>query len=521
MPPCGGSSHDRHHGNRLSTNSADDLATTETGWRRRYPDVHSLYGNRLTILGGLWCDEAVPFTNAVDDDRLLPADATSRAIARRIYAETAMMPVISPHGHVSAESLASNQPFADPSSLFVTNDHYVTRLLHASGIPLADLGLGESEVDPRSIWRRFCSNWDVFDGTATGGWLSWELRDLFGIEGRLTADNADQTYDDISDQLTRPAMRPRALLSRFDVRILATTDDPLFDLDPHRELAGASTRVVPTFRPDRYLDPESEAWPTDVEALVSAHGQTLDYHGYREALRLSRLAFRGSGATSTDHGVTAPIALRVPEEEARALFDAALTRVATPVDCHVFRAHMLYEMARMSVEDGLVMSIHAGVLRNHHGPTHRRFGPDTGSDVPVPTSFVEGLRPILEDFGVSEGFHLVLFTVDESAWSRELAPLAGFYPSVFIGAPWWFLDAPDAMLRFRSAVTETAGFTKYSGFIDDTRALCSIRARHDVARRVDAAFLARYVMEGRLSEDRAIDIATNTVDELPRRVFKL
>ena len=145
--------------------------------------------------------------------------------------------------------------------------------------------------------------------------------------------------------------------------------------------------------------------------------------------------------------------------------------------------------------------------RNHHRPTYERFGPDTGHDIPIRVEFTDGLRPLLERFGTHPGFHLVAFTVDETVWSRELAPLAGFYPSVYVGVPWWFLDAPDAIRRFRAAVTETAGFSRTSGFVDDTRAFCSIPARHDMSRRVDAGVLARLVAEHRLDEDEAVETA--------------
>jgi glucuronate isomerase len=185
------------------------------------------------------------------------------------------------------------------------------------------------------------------------------------------------------------------------------------------------------------------------------------------------------------------------------------------------RRHLLLEMARMSCDDGLVMTLHPGVRRGHHGPTTAAFGPDTGNDIPIRAEFTDALRPLLERYGTHPGFHLVVFTVDETVFSRELAPLAGFYPTLYVGVPWWFLDAPEAIRRFRAAVTETAGFSRTSGFVDDTRAFCSIPARHDMSRRIDAGWLSQLVAEHRLDEDEAADTALDLVSGRPREVFKL
>jgi glucuronate isomerase len=475
----------------------------------------------------LWSDEAVPENLTVGYDRLFPADPATRAVARRLYDAVSDLPIISPHGHVDPRTIDGTLPLGDPASLFVTPDHYVTRLLHANGSPLDRLrGARGEEIPPaREIWRRFCTDWDVFDGTASGYWIAAELSGVFGVTERPCASNADRLFDALTARLAEPAFHPKALLQAFNIELLATTDDPLDDLTIHDAIAAdpsVATRVIPTFRPDAYLDPSQPTWEERVASLAQWSGSAAgDYDGYISALEARRRYFIAKGAVSADHGVLSPLTVKLDRAEAAGLYERALRGMATDREIDIFRAHMLYEMARMSVADGLVMTVHAGVLRNHHTPTFNRFGADAGCDLPIPTTFVEGLRAVLDDFGTVDDFHLVLFTVDETTWSRELAPLAGFYPSVFIGAPWWFLDAPDAMLRFRSAVTETAGFTRVSGFIDDTRALCSIPARHDASRRVDAAFLGRLVVEGRLTEDRARCIAIDSVDSLPRRVFKL
>ncbi|MFP3466502.1 glucuronate isomerase [Leifsonia sp. SIMBA_070] len=469
-----------------------------------------------------------------DPDRLLPADPTTRGLARELYQRVAAAPIISPHGHVPVEWLAEDRPFSDPADLLVTHDHYVTRLLHAAGVDLRDLGVGtetdpraaadgRAAADPRAIWRLLAEHWHLFAGTASGYWLEDGLATVLGIDEALTPESADDVYDEIAARLAEPEFRPRALFRRFGIEVLATTDDPLDDLSAHDALrdSGLGGRVLPTFRPDRYLDPDVRGFAENVGRLLGATGQPTTFAGYLAALEARRRHFIEHGAVSADHGVEEPVTFDLEPEDAERLFSLVLAGAADADERRVFRGHMLFQMARMSVEDGLVMTVHAGVVRNHHTPTFHAFGADTGHDIPSRTDFVHGLRPLLQRFGNSDGFHLVLFAVDETVYSREIAPLAGFYRSVHIGAPWWFLDAPDAIARFRSAVTETAGFFRGSGFIDDTRAFLSIPVRHDTARRADAAFLARYVAEGRITLDAAERIADELVGPLPKRVFKL
>jgi glucuronate isomerase len=468
----------------------------------------------------------MPTDIAHHPDRLLPADPTTRAVARRLLEHTQDLPIISPHGHVDPRLLLDNQPFPDPTQLLISPDHYVTRLMHANGVDLGQLRVGGStDASAREAWRLFCSHWNDFDGTASGYWLREEFSTVFGVDdASINTENADAIYDQLTERIAREDMRPRALFERFNIEVLATTDDPVDDLEAHRLLRDDPTftgRVLPTFRPDAYvtLGPQ---FADRVQSLLAAAGISgTDFASYLGALQSRRQYFVDHGAVSADHGALTPRTLRMDPAEAQRLFAKGLAGTATPEEARAFEAHMLYQMARMSTEDGLVMTIHPGVHRNTHPDTLRRFGPDTGHDIPFGVDYSTGLRHILEDFGTTPGFHLIPFTIDETVFSREIAPLAGFYPSVFIGAPWWFLDAPDAMNRFREAVTETAGFTRGSGFIDDTRAFCSIPARHDASRRVDAGYLARLVSEHRLNEDRAVEIAIDLVDGSPRRAFKL
>jgi glucuronate isomerase len=461
-------------------------------------------------------------------DRLLPAEPGVRAIARRLYEQVRGLPVISPHGHVDPRLLLADELFPDPAALLVTPDHYVTRLLHADGIELETLGIGQGPLSAdaaRQVWRLLCERWQNYRGTPVRYWLEAELAEIFHVTLRPSARTADAIYDQVAGCLADPAYRPRALFERFGIEVLATTDDPCSDLAAHSALAADPTwhgRVIPTFRPDRYLEAAEPGWPDAVSRLAAAAAvDTGDFAGYLRALRERRRYFLAHGAVSADH--SHPDVRTDPLEPAAAarIYRAALAGKATFAEVTAFRRHMLLEMARMSCEDGLVMTLHPGVRRGHHRPTFEALGPDSGHDIPIRIEFTDALRPLLERYGTQPGFHLVVFTVDETVWSRELAPLAGFYPSVYVGVPWWFLDAPDAIGRFRAAVTETAGFTRTSGFVDDTRAFCSIPARHDMSRRVEAGFLARLVAEHRLGEDEAAETLIDLVAGQPRAVFKL
>ena len=461
-------------------------------------------------------------------DRLFPADPGVRALAKELHASVAAAPIISPHGHIDAAMLADDTPFTDPTSLLISPDHYVFRLLHAAGVPLSSLGVGGVSMSPaesRSAWRLLCAHWSVFAGTPVRYWFEVALASVFGIIARPSAANADALYDEINALLATPAFRPRALYERFGIDVLATTDDPCDPLSAHAFLAadGAwSGRVLPTFRPDRYLDPGAAGWAAAVELLGETTGiPTGSYEGFIAALEDRRRYFSAHGAVSADHSAVDVGTEPLSRADASRIFRVALSGHGSAAEATAFRRHMTSEMARMSCDDGLVMTLHPGVLRNHHAPTFAAFGADSGNDIPVAVEFTRALQPLLSRYGTHPGFHLVLFTMDETVFSREIAPLAGFYPSVYVGAPWWFLDAPDAIRRFRAAVTETVGFARTSGFIDDTRAFLSIPARHDMSRRIDSGYLAGLVAEHRLAEDEAFAIAHDLVSTNPRRVFKL
>ncbi len=460
--------------------------------------------------------------------RLFPADPGVRRIAAFLYGGVKELPIISPHGHVPAHWLAEDVAFADPTSLLVTPDHYVNRLLHAHGVSLSDLGVGRraiSEADSRAAFKIVCTHWDVYRGTPVRYWLDAQLADIFGVTVRPSAATADLVYDQIADCLRRPEFGPRALYQSFGIELLATTDDPCDDLGFHRQLRDDpawSSRVIPTFRPDRYLEPSGPTWIDDIERLAEVSGiETGEYRGFIAALEDRRRYFKEHGAVSSDHSHADARTDWLEESEAAQLYTLARKGEATEVEATALRRHLVSEMARMACDDGLVMTMHPAVRRNHHRATWEGFGADVGGDIPIRVEFTDALRPLLNRYGTHPDFQLVIFTLDETTFSTEIGPLAGFYPSVFAGAPWWFIDAPEAIRRFRSSITESAGFAKTSGFIDDTRAFCSIPARHDMSRRIDAGFVAQLVAEHRLDEDEAPQVMHDLVVTNPRRAFKL
>ncbi len=472
----------------------------------------------------------VDATLTLHPDRALPAEPGVRAIAREIYGSVADLPIVSMHGHVPVEWFAEDRPFSDPAELLVVPDHYVVRMFVSQGARPEDLGVRPidpaapaAETDPREIWRRFCAGWKHFRGTPSRFWLEHELVQIFGVREVPSEATADAIYDRIESVLREDSFRPRALLDRFNIETLATTDNAWDTLDAHAALAadGLGRRVLPTFRPDAVCHLDRPTWVDDVDLLGAAAGVDVStYAGFLEALRVQRARFVAAGALATDHGHLGVDTTPLDEAEAARLYAAARTGRTTSAGARAFAGHMLFQMAAMSAEDGLVMQIHPGVLRDFDQAVHRRLGPDKGYDIPLAVDYARGVRPMLEAFGHHPNFRTILFTIDETVYSRELAPLAGVFPSVRLGAPWWFLDAPDAMRRFREAVTETAGFANMSGFVDDTRAFCSIPARHDLARRVDAGYLARLVAEHRLTLDEAVDTAADLAYHLPRLAYR-
>ena len=468
-------------------------------------------------------------TSLLHAERLFPADSKTRAIAERLYKSVEALPLLSPHGHTSAVWFAENKAFPDPTELLIRPDHYIFRMLYSQGISLEALGIPDHDgkiaaVDPQEVWRLFAANYFLFRGTPTRLWLDTSFSQLFGMDERLCAENANAFYDSIARQLKEPAFRPRALYESFRLAVLSTTDSPMDSLEDHQAIraSGWKGMVLPTFRPDSVIDTEFAGFQGNLKKLGELTGEDISgWSGYLNALRKRRAFFKENGATATDHGHltarTADLSLR----EAEDLYARIYGGTFSSKDTILFQAQMLTEMAGMSVEDGLTMQLHPGAIRNHNPGVYAKFGRDKGADIPSTTEYVRSLQPLLAKFGNDSRLTLILFTLDETTYSRELAPLAGHYPAVYLGPAWWFHDSPEGMMRFREQATETAGFYNTVGFNDDTRAFLSIPARHDVARRVDASFLARLVAEHRLEEAEAHEVIADLTDRLVRKAYKL
>ncbi len=463
------------------------------------------------------------------DDLLFPAGAGARDLARDLYGTVRDLPILSPHGHTDPRWYALNEPFPDPAQLLVVPDHYIFRMLFSQGVRLEDLGIptldGASvETDGRIIWRRFAEHYHLFRGTPTRLWFDFTLERLFGIEEPLSASTADGHYDKIAALLATEDYRPRALFKRFGIEAIATTEGALDDLRWHRMIrdSGWDGRVVTAYRPDSVVDPDFESFAANLDSLGEITGcDTGTWAGYLDAHRKRRAYFTTFGATSSDHGHPTAETANLSEAEAKSLFDRIRRGAGDKGDRRLFRAQMLTEMAKMSLDDGLVMQIHPGSWRNHSPSVMTRFGRDKGFDIPTRTDYVAALKPLLDAVGTERALSVIVFTLDESSYARELAPLAGVYPALKLGPAWWFHDSPEGMRRFRELTTETAGFYNTVGFNDDTRAFPSIPARHDVARRVDCAFLARLVSEHRLRPDEAYELAQELAYTLPKKAYRL
>jgi glucuronate isomerase len=445
-----------------------------------------------------------------------------------LYETVRDLPILSPHGHTDPRWFAENKPFPNPAALFIQPDHYIFRMLYSQGISLESLGIpqtdGKENADPREVWRIFARNYYLFRGTPTRLWLDYAFSQLFGLNDRLSPANADEFYEVIAKKLQTPEFLPRALFDRFNIEVLSTTDAAFDSLEYHQAIraSGWKGRVLPTFRPDAVVDAEYIGFQGNLKKLGEVSGiDVSDWKGYLTALRSRRAFFKKNGATATDHGHLTAQTADLSLAEAERLYQRIFTGRTQPGDVELFQAQMLTEMAGMSVEDGLTMQLHPGAVRNYNKVVYEKFGRDKGADIPAATEYVRALQPLLGKYGNEPNFTLILFTLDETTFTRELAPLAGHFPAVKLGPPWWFLDSPEGMMRFRETATETAGFYNTVGFNDDTRAFLSIPARHDVARRVDSAFLARLVAEGRLDEAEAFEVVKDLAVNLVRKAYRL
>lgn len=467
--------------------------------------------------------------SSLHPDRLFSSDPKQRAIARELYQSIKALPIISPHGHTDPRWFADNKAFANASELLIQPDHYLLRMLYSQGLTMAQLGLNSASVNeatssPSEVWQHFADHYHLFYGTPTRLWMDHVFSEVFGIEQRLDSDSAQTIYERINQQLASPEFLPRSLFERFNIEVIATTESPLDPLLAHQKLQADpwTGRVITAFRPDPVVDPEYEGFANNIAELAALSGEACDdYSGYLKALRNRREFFKSLGATSTDHGHPSAFTADLDRQQCENLYQDALKGELSPQQAEQFRGQLLTEMASMSLDDGLVMQIHPGVYRNHNPSLFQHYGRDKGADLPLPGEFIRNLKPLLDRFGNEPSFSLILFTLDESTYARELAPLAGHYPAVKVGPAWWFHDSPEGMLRYRQQITETAGFYNTVGFNDDTRAFLSIPARHDVARRMDCRYLAQLVAEHRLELDQAQQLAVDLTYTLAKQAYKL
>jgi glucuronate isomerase len=462
-------------------------------------------------------------------DRCFDANEAQRDVARQLYSTVKDLPLVSPHGHVAPALLAEpDATLGSPADLFIIPDHYVFRMLYSQGVPMEDLGVPTEdgtpvETDHRRIWQRFAEHFFLFRGTPTGLWLQDELINVFGVDEPLNGDTAQHIYDHLETQLAKPEFAPRALLKQFNIEVLSTTDAATDSLEHHRRMHEDGLHLVrPTFRPDAVVNVQTPNWRANIDRLSDVSGiDVTGYASFIQALEARRAFFKELGGFATDHAAVTPYTMRLSDQEAETIFHRALQGNVTDDDGARFGAHMLMELARMSVDDGLVMQLHAGSVRNHNDAIFRRFGLDKGADIPQHTEWTHNLQPLLNAYGNDPRFRLILFTLDESTYSRELAPLAGHYPAVLLGPPWWFYDSVNGMRRYLDLVIETTGVQNTAGFNDDTRAFASIPARHDVWRRVTCNWVAGLVVQGLVGEDDALEMAHDFAYRLAKRAYKL
>ncbi len=466
---------------------------------------------------------------SLNPDRLFPIEASTRSIAKQLYSEIKDLPIVSPHGHTDPKWFAENHHFKDPTELLIKPDHYIFRMLYSQGIDLDTLGIttadGQTtETDSRKIWSIFARHYFLFRGTPSRLWFDYVFQHVFSMELVLCEETADDYYDKISEKLASDAFKPRVLFDAFNIDVLVTTESPLDTLEYHIKIKNDtwSGRVLTAFRPDPVVDPEFENFSENVKQLGEITGEDVEkFEGYLAALRQRREYFKSHGATSTDHGHPSALTCDLDQQQKQHLLNQALSGEISPENAELFRGQMLTEMAGMSIDDGLVMQIHPGSHRNHNTFIFNKFGRDKGADMPTSTEYVQNLSALLNKFGNDKRLNIILFTLDETTYSRELAPLAGHYPCLKLGPAWWFHDSPEGMLRFRQQTTETAGFYNTVGFNDDTRAFLSIPARHDVARRMDCYYLSTLVAEGRLDQNDACELAIDLSYNLAKQAYKL
>ena len=462
------------------------------------------------------------------ENRYFSSDSAQNKAAAALYETVKDLPLICPHGHVDPRLFADpDYRFGSPVDLLIIPDHYIFRMLYSQGISLESIGIAPQASAPRDhrlIWQMIGDHWHLFQATPTGVWMRDELRDVFGISQKLNSANAQAIYDALDAKLQSDDFRPRRLFDRFNIEVLATTDAATDSLRHHQAIQDSDwgRRVIPTFRPDAVVSLDRADWRGHIDRLSETAGvHVKDYNSYIHALENRRRFFKSMGATAADHAALTAYTEVLSAAEAESIFQRALKGQSAAEDAARFTGHMMIEMARMSAEDGLVMQIHVGSYRNHNPQIHARHGPDMGADMPIRCEFTKNLKPLLDRYGNHPRLTLILFALDESSYSRELAPLAGHYPILRLGPPWWFFDSWLGIQRFLDAVVETAGIYNLVGFNDDTRAYPSIPARHDLWRRACADWLAHQVLRGFIDDEDARQMIRALAYDLAKQTYKL
>ena len=463
-------------------------------------------------------------------DRFFSPDPGQRSAARELYASVKDLPLVCPHGHVDPRLFADPEyQFGSPTELLLVPDHYIFRMLYSQGIELEALAIprqdGEvTEKDHRKAWQLFADHFHLFRGTPTGMWLNDEFANVFGVTEKLNSGNAQEIYDHIDTQLKTSAFKPRRMFETFNIEVLSTTDVATDTLEHHKAIQESDWkgRVIPAFRPDAAINLDFPDWHANLQKLETITQQSIiDLSTFIAAIETRRSFFIEMGATATDHAALTALTLDLTTTEADTIFQRALREEVTSDDATRFTAYMLIEMARMSVEDGLVMQLHVGSYRNHNPKLFSKFGRDMGADIPIASEFTQNLKPLLDKFGADPRLTLVLFNLDETTYARELAPLAGHYPALKLGPPWWFHDSLNGMRRYFDQVMETAGIYNTAGFNDDTRAFPSIPARHDLWRRIACDWVAELLVRHIIDENEAHEMARALAYDLAKDVYKL
>lgn len=429
-------------------------------------------------------------------------------IAQDLFESVGELPLICPHGHVPPQLFSTeNEKFDNPAELFITSDHYVLRMLLSQGVRCQDLGIqgvsDESYISaPEQIWQIFCDHYHLFDGTPTGLWIENILAMVFGIMKKPDSENAIELYQQMAQSLRSASFNLRKLFQKFNIEVLCTTDDVTDSLNVHQEIsqAGWQGRILPTLRMDRVVDIQHPTWPDHIQALSSfTHQEIVDYRSFIWAIEKRRTDYQALGCKASDLSLKTPYTCQLSNQKSEEFFQLGLKKQITDDEALQFKGQLILELARMSAEDGMVMQLRAGIYRNHSPGIFQELGPDMGFDIPVKVEWTQNLKPLLDAYGMDTNLCLILFTLDESNYARELAPIAGAYPAIKLGPPWWFNDSPQGIRRYFDSVMETAGFENTVGFNDDARNFLSIPARHDLWRRISALWLADLVQNGQLS----------------------